>query len=644
MAKASSPIKLRYPHSVARTTALHVLLLCSLLSVALVSISFALQFRQFRQDESRRSLTIAHAAESIIEGLEISQDLGRISGRLDWISQQYGVAFIGVLDKNGRIQISTDKKQLQVTHSLTEGSFWSWPTLKTIEALDIAQPVFSPDTHQTFAATAVIVSIDLNAAYWHFSRLYALLALGLIASSILVSLATYFGIRQQVTKRLSKLTRVIRAAEQGSFLVRAKIDGKDEVAIVAAELNKLLMHATTVQVKALENEQGEKLLEEDISIREELLNVLEELRQSNQTLERRVRGQELLMEAASQLGGILNKDALVSRLVTLVRDKLGWPDFTIFLTTPGTEKDQRLKLAIASGLPNIDVVRDLTFRFGEGITGLVAQTRAPIVVNNLSSDNRVKVWDKIEKLDHVPDFLKYGSMLSVPMLYQGRVVGVMDFFYPQLNAFDDDDMSLLNALGALVATAIVNADLYEATLELATSDPLTGILNRRAMERLMDNEIARSQRFGTPLAVLLVDVDNFKAFNDRLGHLVGDEALKAIANLLKRSVRRVDAVARFGGEEFCVILPQSDEKAAVEVAEKLVEMVRRLDFKGASKQPLGHMSVSIGVAIFPNHVVLQESGQSVLLELVRLADSALYEAKRMGRDRVVSHSQLVSAS
>lgn len=643
MAKAASPIKLRYPHSVARATALHVLLFCSLLSVVLVSLAFALQFRQFRQDETKRSLTIAHAAESIVEGLQTNQDLERISSRLEWVSKQYGVDFIGVLDKTGRLQISSDSSKLNNSHSLQEGTRWLWPNLETVEALELKNSIYSPNTKQKFEAAAVIVAIDLNLAYWHFSRLYALLALGLIASSLLVSFTSYLGIKRQVTRRLSKLTQVIRAAEQGSFLVRAKIDGKDEVALVAAELNRLLMHATTVQVKAIENEQGDRLLEEDISIREELLRVLEELRQSNQSLERRVRGQELLMEAASQLGGILNKDVLVTRLVSLVRDKLGWPDFTIFLTTPGKEKEPRLKLAIASGLPNVDVIRDLTFRFGEGITGLVAQTGSPIVVNNLSSDNRVKVWEKIEKLDHVPDFLKYGSMLSVPMLYQGRVVGVMDFFYPQLNAFDDDDMTLLNALGALVATAIVNADLYEATLELATSDSLTGILNRRAMERLMDNEIARSQRFGTPLSVLLIDVDNFKAFNDRLGHLVGDEALKAIANLLKRSVRRVDAVARFGGEEFCVILPQSGEEAAVEVAEKLVELVRRLDLKGASKQPLGHMSVSIGVAVFPDHVEPFKNGPSTLLELIRLADSALYEAKRLGRDRVVSYSSKVTS-
>jgi diguanylate cyclase (GGDEF)-like protein len=202
-------------------------------------------------------------------------------------------------------------------------------------------------------------------------------------------------------------------------------------------------------------------------------------------------------------------------------------------------------------------------------------------------------------------------------------------------------VNLLNALGALVATSVVNADLYEATLELATSDPLTGLLNRRAMERLLDNEVARSQRFSTPLSVLLIDVDNFKAFNDRLGHLLGDEVLKTIANLLKRSVRRVDSVARFGGEEFCVILPQSGEQAAIDVAEKLLDMVRRLDLEGASNQPLGHMSISIGVSMYSEQSSHREDGKNIVHELMRMADAALYEAKKLGRDRVVSYSKLV---
>jgi len=641
MADAKPAVRLKYPHSVARKTALQVLLLCSVISILFVALFFALQFGQFREDESRRSLTITHAAESIIEGIRSKDDRHKIANRLDWMSKQYGVTSICVIDKQGVIRISTDRNLLnQKFANPQEGATWEWPNLVTVETLTLQDPIFAGDTDQEFQAKSVAVFVDLNAAYWHFSKLYSLLAIGLVLSSLLVSLAAYFGIRRQVTKRLAKLTQVIQAAEQGSFLVRAKVDGRDEVANVAVALNRLLMHATTVQVKAIENEHGERLLKEDTSIREELLNVLEELRQTNHRLERRIRGQELLMDAANQLGGILNKDALVSRLVSLVRDKLGWPDFTIFLTSKGAHNEERLKLAIASGLPNLDAIRELSFSFGEGITGLVAQNGKPIVVNNLASDPRIKVWHNIKKLGTVPDFLKYGSMLSVPMLYQGRVVGVMDFFYPQLNAFDEDDVNLLNALGALVATAVVNADLYEATLELATSDPLTGLLNRRAMERLLDNEVARSQRFSAPLSVLLLDVDHFKAFNDRLGHLLGDEVLKAIANLLKRSVRRVDAVARFGGEEFCVILPQSGEQAAIDVAEKLLNFVRDLQFDGAKDQPLGRMSVSIGVAIFPEHAGDWEDGRNVVHELMRMADSALYEAKRLGRDKVISYSQL----
>jgi diguanylate cyclase (GGDEF)-like protein len=342
------------------------------------------------------------------------------------------------------------------------------------------------------------------------------------------------------------------------------------------------------------------------------------------------------MDAAHQLGGILNKELLVNRLVALVRDKLGWPDFAIFLTHTNEGNESYLKLAVASGLPNIDIIKALTFNFGEGITGLVAESKTPALIKNLAQEKRIKIRDYIEKQDNVPEFLTIGSMLSVPMLYQGKTVGVMDFFHPELNAFDDDDAALSHALGALAAVALVNADLYEATLELATSDPLTGVLNRRAMERLLDAEVNRAERFGTPLALLMIDVDHFKNFNDRMGHVVGDLVLKEVAHRLKQSIRKVDAVARFGGEEFCVILPQTDARQALEVAHKLCIAIRAIEIRGSSKQPLGHFSISVGVAVFPTHVPKTLS-RNPSVELIHAADEALYQAKREGRDRVITY-------
>jgi diguanylate cyclase (GGDEF)-like protein len=133
----------------------------------------------------------------------------------------------------------------------------------------------------------------------------------------------------------------------------------------------------------------------------------------------------------------------------------------------------------------------------------------------------------------------------------------------------------------------------------------------------------------------MIDVDHFKQYNDRMGHLLGDDALRAVADVLKSSVRKVDAVARFGGEEFCVVLPRTDEAAGLEVAEKLLRAVRGVDVPGASAQPLGRLSISVGVAVFPNDMP-PASEEPAAKVIVDVADHAGYEAKRGGRDRVVS--------
>jgi len=216
-------------------------------------------------------------------------------------------------------------------------------------------------------------------------------------------------------------------------------------------------------------------------------------------------------------------------------------------------------------------------------------------------------------------------------------VGVMDFFYPGLDAFDDEDVELLYALGALVALAIKNADLYEETLRLATHDPLTGVMNRRAMERLIESELARSARFATPMSLLLIDVDHFKKFNDRMGHVLGDEALQKIAEALQNSVRKVDGVARFGGEEFCVILPQTNERAAKEVADKLCTVVREIVVAGADEQPLGFISISVGGASFPAHVKAYSPNEA-MTALLQAADTALYAAKAQGRNNAMIYT------
>ena len=173
-------------------------------------------------------------------------------------------------------------------------------------------------------------------------------------------------------------------------------------------------------------------------------------------------------------------------------------------------------------------------------------------------------------------------------------------------------------------------ELVARLTDAARTDPLTGLLNRRALEELFAIELDRAVRTGRPLSVIIGDLDRFKSVNDRLGHQHGDQVLQALAAELGRWKRRIDMVARVGGEEFALLLPETDERGAFLVAERLRRATKRLFADGPST-----LTISFGVASFPDH------GDDAEM-LLRAADQALYAAKNMGRDRSVIYSAEVS--
>lgn len=175
------------------------------------------------------------------------------------------------------------------------------------------------------------------------------------------------------------------------------------------------------------------------------------------------------------------------------------------------------------------------------------------------------------------------------------------------------------------------AELETANRELkrlATTDGLTGLLNHRAFQEVLAFELLRAKRHPRPLTLCMVDIDNFKQFNDALGHPAGDELLREVARTVRESLRAIDIIARYGGEEFAVILLDTDPLEGRRAAEKIGETVRHRIFSGEEHQPGGRVTVSIGIAAYPEQARSQA-------ELIEKADIALYEAKRQGKDRAV---------
>jgi diguanylate cyclase (GGDEF)-like protein len=165
---------------------------------------------------------------------------------------------------------------------------------------------------------------------------------------------------------------------------------------------------------------------------------------------------------------------------------------------------------------------------------------------------------------------------------------------------------------------------------LSQHDALTGLLNRRAIESLMDKEVQRLHRFGDPFALLLIDVDHFKRVNDRMGHAAGDMVLSTVSAVLQAQAREVDHVSRFGGEEFCVLLPRTDSEGALQAAERFREAVLATVVPWADETLC--VTVSVGVAATSDPT-------EALHSILRRADEALYRAKAEGRNRVITAEQ-----
>ncbi len=187
----------------------------------------------------------------------------------------------------------------------------------------------------------------------------------------------------------------------------------------------------------------------------------------------------------------------------------------------------------------------------------------------------------------------------------------------------------VNIEPAVKSPIILEEELFAQKEQTALCDELTGLFNRRLFNSVLGKQIASSRRYGHCFSLLLLDVDWFKVYNDRHGHLAGDQALVDIAGILHGSARNIDYVVRFGGEEFAVILPLADKEQALAVAQRHLRAVEEHEFAGQEVMPRGRLTISVGVATYP------DDAQNAL-DLINRADQALYAAKRRGRDLVMA--------
>ena len=451
-----------------------------------------------------------------------------------------------------------------------------------------------------------------------FLILLALLTIVLTLSTFLL-LSFWF-----VDRPLRELIGVMSTAERRDFLSRAPVRSGDVIGQLSKSFNLLLERITTLDAFKIETERELIAAQEELKYKQVLEEKSQIIEKTNQDLQARLKELSLLHEFSHKITSTLELDDLGTILSSFIVHTLGFKEF-VFLVLDETEK--MLEVKVAEGFEEDSHVYGMGFKPGEGITGRVWNKRQTYYI----PDTRMEVNYLYYKGENRQD----GSFLSIPLLFKNKVQGVLNFFRHGINQFSSEEIQFLNTLAVEIGIALVNVKLYSKTRELSVRDELTQLYNRRHFQQILPLEIKRAQRFGKELSVLMIDIDHFKNYNDAYGHLEGDERLKEFSNFVQTRIREVDFMARFGGEEFVLVLPNTIKMDALKVAEKLRVAIRSHAFKSATTQPGGHLSVSIGVAAYPQDAEVME-------ELVDAADIALYQAKGKGRDVVISYEKTTS--
>jgi diguanylate cyclase (GGDEF)-like protein len=286
------------------------------------------------------------------------------------------------------------------------------------------------------------------------------------------------------------------------------------------------------------------------------------------------------------------------------------------------ETANQLILKAASGLAT-DPESVSAVRVGEGVSGEVIDTGKPVIVSDLRIAGR--------KAAPAERRYKTNSFISYPIMIGGRKVGVLNVTDKSGGGvYDEVDLSLLEIIGPQVALALERAEWQERATEfqlMSITDSLTGLPNRRYLEERLAEELNRSKRYDYPMSFLMIDIDDFKAYNDTNGHQAGDVALQITAHCLKGALRAVDIASRYGGEEFCILLPQTGMVEAGVIADRIRQRVSTTEFPHGKAQPLGRVTISVGVSTFTKNIDTSEN-------IIAAADRALYQAKSQGKDRI----------
>jgi diguanylate cyclase (GGDEF)-like protein len=336
------------------------------------------------------------------------------------------------------------------------------------------------------------------------------------------------------------------------------------------------------------------------------------------SLERhRARQLEVINAIARETTAVLDQEALLIKVCSVIQQTFMVGHVSVLL-----RDEDGLVLRASEGRFTACSPMEPRLPATSGLWGRSLAAGKTVIENN--------VRDNVE---YVGFYRETQSRMCIPLVSFGQTLGVLMLESEKTECFHEGDVESLEAVADICATAIQNAHYVERVKQLAYLDGLTGIFNRRFFELRVMEEIDRARRFQSGMAVLMVDIDQFKRLNDEFGHLLGDEVLRQVSSIFHQQLRKIDVVCRYGGEEFAILLSQTNPQHALAVAEKLRRLVESWQFPGVPRP----VTISAGVATFPDHGTTRD-------ELVKSSDAGLYAAKQGGRNRVLLGPTFYKAS
>lgn len=345
----------------------------------------------------------------------------------------------------------------------------------------------------------------------------------------------------------------------------------------------------------------------DITARKKAEEVLERLEEG---LKNKGDKLEQVLSIDQRISSIHELNHLVDFIVEKATEILGAQRCSLMLLDM---ESQELLIKGAKGLDE-NIIKETRVKLGESISGLVARDFKPLVVVNIETDSIVARKNN-------PSY-KSKSFLSVPIKLHDQIVGVVNVADkdPQGEGiFTQTDLKILSMIVQQAAIAIENVNHLRELEYLSMTDSLTGIYNHRYFMRALEEEVERSKRYARSKCLLMFDIDDFKSYNDTYGHLEGDQALKEISQAVRKNLRTVDKICRYAGDEFVIILPETNIFQAEIIAEKIKKVILNLKLKRV-------VTLSMGIAAFHKNI----DGRDLILK----TDQALYQAKKEGKDMV----------